>query len=492
MNDGLWYLWCGRVHTDNCKKSRGYRKPSSTNRPRLGRTWCSTSPVANLSRDLAPSLVLIPLHCTPQTAQYQKFGVCLPCQSVLVCEATFVKYDRLWTPYGLVRYGVDHPEVKNCTHTLDDAAIDSRLRFFGNINVGASSPIPHALLPYYTHILLSTGCTVPVLHSALPPSQYCVLAALSLVHRPSPPPLDRTSHVTLIGQGNVSLDVARMLLTPPDKLAKYDVPSSVIDVLRRSAVQHVSIVGRRGPLQAAFTTKELREMMNLPDASMVPLDPALFESTGNGSKNPASTTKKTWSLDFSRSPPASSLRPPQGQGPARETSTLSTDLVVTSLGHRAEPSAPWYDSALVHIRTVRGRVVGADGRVVRNVYASGWAAMGARGVLVSTTMDAYAVADTILRDHYPDAASEDVQTTALGDTKPVGDGDVEEVLPREVDMDTAPPEVVAGLKEGKVTRFEDWKKVDAEEIKKGEKLGTERERMGWEEVSMFLSTTHVL
>ncbi|KAI0739679.1 hypothetical protein C8Q80DRAFT_196864 [Daedaleopsis nitida] len=446
-------------------------------------------------------------------------------------------YDRLWAPYGLVRYGVapDHPEVKNCTHKFDAAAADSRLRFFGNINVGAPSPIPHALplslqtlLPYYTHILLSTGCTVPVLHSALPPSQYCV-PALSLVHwytqhpsRPSPPPLDRTSHVTLIGQGNVSLDVARMLLTPPDKLAKYDVPSSVLDVLRRSAVQHVSIVGRRGPLQAAFTTKELREMMNLPDASMVPLDPALFENTGvltrqqsrtldllkKGSKNPAGTTSKTWSLDFFRSPaglvtPPSSgtsqaqltlahtmLDPSQRAVPTGETSTLSTDLVVTSLGHRAEPSAPWYDPALGHIRTVRGRVVGADGRVVRNVYASGWAAMGARGVLVSTMMDAYAVADTILRDHFPDAASEDVQTTALGDTEPVqGDADVQEVLPREVDLDAVPPEVESGLKEGKVTQFEDWKMVDAEEIRKGEALSKERERMGWEEASEYLSRT---
>ena len=407
------------------------------------------------------------------------------------------------------------------------------------MNVGPTSPLSHtlplsleALLPYYTHILYSTGCTVPILHPALPPSQYCV-PALSMVHwytqhpsNPPTPPLERTKHVTLIGQGNVSLDVARMLLTPPDHLAKYDVPTPVLDVLRRSAVQHVSIVGRRGPLQAAFTTKELREMMNLPDSSMVPLDPALLADATNtstvtrqqsrtlqllqkGSKNKPGTTKKTWSLDFFRSPtglttPAhphennsdkarltlahTALDPTSRAVPTGESSTLDTDLVITSLGHRSEPSAPWYDPALGHLSTIRGRVVGADGRVVRNVYASGWAAMGARGVLASTMMDAYAVADTILRDHFP---GEDVQTTAAGAPEPAADeaaaADAVEILPKEVDLDAIPPEVDAGLKEGRVTDFEDWKKVNAEEIRRGEEMGKERERMDWEEAHSFLA-----
>lgn len=351
----------------------------------------------------------------------------------------------------------------------------------------------------------------------------------------SPPPrLERTSHVTLIGQGNVSLDVARMLLMPPDILAKYDVPTTVLDVLRRSTVQHVSIVGRRGPLQAAFTTKELREMMNLPDASMVPLDPALLASAENsgtltrqqsrtrqllqkGSKNTFGTTKKTWSLDFFRSPtglvtptdPTSSdshaqltlahttLDPSSSRAlPTGESSTLSTDLVITSLGHRAEPSAPWYDPALGHLRTVGpGRVIDSDGRVVRNVYASGWAAVGARGVLASTMMDAYAVADTILRDHFPAAGpGEDVQTAPMGEAEPAADEleaaktrKVEVLLPKDVDLDAVPPEVEAGLGEGQVTTFEDWKALDEAEVGRGKLLGKERERMGWKEAHEFLS-----
>ncbi|TBU36628.1 ferredoxin/adrenodoxin reductase [Dichomitus squalens] len=467
-------------------------------------------------------------------------------------------YDRLWAPYGLVRYGVapDHPEVKNCTHKFDTAATDPRLRFFGNVNIGTPSPIPttlplslQSLLPYYTHVLFSTGCSVPILHPALPPSQFCV-PALSLVHwysqhpsAPRPPPdLSRIRHVTLIGQGNVSLDVARMLLTPPAHLAQHDVPAPVLAALRASAVEHVSIVGRRGPLQAAFTTKELREMMNLPDASMAPLDSAhlaaaqtnggaaltrqqarTLQLLQKGSKNPPGSTRKTWSLDSFRAPtglvtppsgPSPSARaqltlahtaldPAQRAVPTGETSTLATDLVVTSLGHRAEPSLPWYDPALARLRTLRGRVLGADGRVVRNVYASGWAAMGARGVLASTMLDAYAVADTILRDHFPQfgpaSAStspeeEEGSTTVGGELERAADlgaaVDAVEVLPRgeDVDFEAVPPEVDAGLREGRVTEFEDWKAIDAEEIRRGQAAGKERERfVSWDEAREFLA-----
>ncbi|OCH86927.1 FAD/NAD-P-binding domain-containing protein [Obba rivulosa] len=455
-------------------------------------------------------------------------------------------YDRLWAPHGLVRYGVapDHPEVKNCTHKFDTAAIDPRLRFFGNVNIDTPSPIPHALslplsalLPHYTHLLFSTGCTVPILHPALPPSSYCI-PALSLVHwytqHPSrarpPPPLERISHVTLIGQGNVSLDIARILLTPPAELAKYDVPEPVLAVLANSAVQHVSIIGRRGPLQAAFTTKELREMMNLTDASMAPLDPALLrvpdglkltrqqartlQLLEKGSKNKFGSTRKTWSLEFFRSPtglvtpealPESSAAPhaqltlahttldPDARAvPTGETSTLSTSLVVTSLGHRSEPAAPWYEPALGHLRTLRGRVLDAAGRTVRGVYASGWAAVGARGVLASTMLDAYAVADTILRDALGEVEPSVVDEIANPlrprmDEAEVGVETIE-VLPREVSDDAPPAEVVHALEEGVVTSYEDWKRVDAEEVRRGEAKGKERERMSWEEARKFLAS----
>ncbi|KAI0067433.1 FAD/NAD(P)-binding domain-containing protein [Artomyces pyxidatus] len=435
-------------------------------------------------------------------------------------------YDRLWAPHGLVRYGVapDHPEVKNATHKFDQAAADERFRFFGNIQVGAQSPpsIPHALrLPlsslfsHYTHLVFSTGCTIPTLHSALPPS-HLVSPALCLVHwythhpsNPVPPPLDKISHATLIGQGNVSLDIARMLLTNPAILEKYDVPEHVLNVLRRSAVQHVSIVGRRGPLQAAFTTKELREMMCLTEASMTPIEPSLLNPSQEmtrqqtrtmqlltkGSVNKPGTTRKTWSLDFFRSPtrlvaPTSgamqltlahtSLDERARSVPTGENSTLSTDFVVTSLGHHADPAQTFYEPSTGTIRASSGRVIDSAGRALKNVYASGWAAMGARGVLASTMLDAYAVADTILSDQF--ATGSELTTMSV----PAPAYEEERPMAIEADLESLPNEVEAGIRDCRIMDYEQWKVVDVEEIRRGQLNGKERERMDWYEARKVL------
>ncbi|KDR79800.1 hypothetical protein GALMADRAFT_241881 [Galerina marginata CBS 339.88] len=442
-------------------------------------------------------------------------------------------YDRLWAPHGLVRYGVapDHPEVKNCVHKFDQVAEDNRFRFFGNVDVGDSAnSIWHTLrLPLasifknYSHVLFATGCTLPTLHGDLPPSPYCV-PALSLVHwytqhpnTPAPPPLDKVTHVSLIGNGNVSLDVARILLTSVDVLAKYDVPQHVLDVLSRSTVKHVSIIGRRGPLEAAFTMKELREMINLPEASMVPLEPSLVTPPASGppltrqqtrvlqllkqgSKNAPGTTSKTWSLDFFRSPIgivsptdtspyaqlslAHTIVDPETQRavPTGETSTLSTDLVVTSLGFHGEPTVSFYDPGLRHLRTVAGRVVTSNGTILKNVYASGWAATGAKGVLATTMMNAYSVADTVISDWQ--AASDRVPMADDDVQRCQADYQVHDLPPLNPNppLDEIPEEVEKALKQGNITDYELWKEIDQEEIRRGEALGKERERMGWQEM----------
>ncbi|KAF5367151.1 hypothetical protein D9758_004060 [Tetrapyrgos nigripes] len=464
-------------------------------------------------------------------------------------------YDRLWAPHGLVRYGVapDHPEVKNCVHKFDEAARDPRLKFFGNINIGIkpSTTVPRslhlplsALLSNYTHLLFASGCTLPTLHPALLPSSYCI-PALSLVHwytqhpsQPPPPPLEHVHHVSVIGAGNVSLDVARMLLCPPSHLQSYDVPQSVMSVLSRSAVKHVSIIARRGPLEAAFTTKELRELMSLPNASMRPINPSLLEAPPGvklsrqqsrmmdvlkkGSQNAWGTTPRTWSLDFFRSPTGLALPPPESPRnapaeltlahttlapdpdnpsvmravPTGETSTLSTSLVVTSLGFKADPTPfpDLYDPKSAHLRVHAGRVLTASGKPLKNVYSSGWAAMGAKGVLAATMMDAYAVADVVLSDLMDTGG--DVRTMAVTpNTESDGELEMQEIgdevlkLSAEPpDMEKPPEEVINGVEEKKVVTYDDWKKIEAEEVKRGDKAGKERERMEWDEVHQFLKT----
>ena len=465
-------------------------------------------------------------------------------------------FDRLWAPHGLVRYGVapDHPEVKvrarrrfrlprltppkNCTHKFDQTAADPRFRFFGNVHVGSASPasIPHALplplsslLQNYTHLLFAAGCTRPTLHPAIPPSEHCV-PALSLVHwytrhpsNPPPPALDKITHLALIGNGNVSLDIARMLLTPPSVLKKYDVPEHVLDVLSRSTLQHVSIIGRRGPLEAAFTNKELREMMHLPDASMVPLDPSLltfpegtalsrqqrrtFELLRKGSQSRFGSTQKTWSLDFYRMPTALTpsrssadsaeltlahtvLDPSTGRAISTDqTSTVATSLVVTSLGFHVDPTAAFFDPSSNHLRARGGRILSESGIPLRNMYASGWSANGAKGVLATTMMDAYAVADTILSDIVSSSAGDvSVEATPAGEhgSEAVPNTLMPNLAPHPED---APEDIKQGIKDGLVTQYHDWNAIDAEEVRRGALIGKERERMGWEDASKFLSIT---
>ncbi|KAF8066817.1 hypothetical protein FPV67DRAFT_1496622 [Lyophyllum atratum] len=370
------------------------------------------------------------------------------------------------------------------------------------------------------------------------------MPAISLVHwytqhpsRPSPPPLERLSHVSLIGNGNVSLDIARMLLTPVSVLEKYDVPAHVLEVLARSQVKHVSIFGRRGVLESAFTTKELRELMNLPDASMVPLSPEILnpppasntatssstltrqqsrilQLLRQGSKNPPGSTNKTWSLDFFRAPlhlapppPGSSLAqltlahtaldPSHTRAiPTGETSTVSTSLVVTSLGFHAEPWSPFHDPTIMHMRTTPGgRVVvpasdgSSAGTALQNIYASGWAATGAKGVLASTMLNAYAVADTVLSDWLPGGEVQTVVTPASSDATCVTRDAAQVLLNPSPHPEDPPMEVVEGLNDGLITEYGDWKRLDAEEVRRGALLGKERERMGWQEAKAFLDLT---
>ena len=171
--------------------------------------------------------------------------------------------------------------------------------------------------------------------------------------------------------------------------------------------------------------------------------------------------------------------------PTGVTSVQHTDLVVTALGHHADHAAAYIDPSLGHLRTERGgQVLDGTGRTLRHVYASGWAATGARGVLASTMLDAYAVADTILADHN------------FGD----GGADAREGLSAEysedalvvdgvVDLESVAGEVEEGVRARRVVQYEQWKNVDAEEVRRGAGKDKERERMGWEEAHDFLTST---
>lgn len=163
--------------------------------------------------------------------------------------------------------------------------------------------------------------------------------------------------------------------------------------------------------------------------------------------------------------------------PTGEQERRNTDLIVTSVGYRSAPllgndSDEWLDPALGKIRNRQGRVHGADGSLVRNVYTCGWASNGAKGVLGTTMYDAYDVADLMISDHLSQSVDEE------------GPGATRLMNPA-----TAPglPDMLRSSNLAqRVFSYDDWRKIDLEEIRRGKVADKERERMGWKEVIEFV------
>nr|ANM86750.1 ferredoxin reductase Arh1 [Stygiella incarcerata] len=214
-------------------------------------------------------------------------------------------FDKLPVPYGLLRYGVapDHPEVlsiipsvfeklflsPSTSTSTSGSTSSSRCRFFGNVDIPKDLSIDE-LKRHYHAVVMAIGCQDPVL---LPSLQDPVVLESNgitdqvmsvndfnkwyngfpdLHHPQSFIKFERlfknpnVRRAVIIGNGNVALDAARVLMADPiAKFGSTSMPSSVIDTLCASHVEHVTIMGRRGPVQAAFTTKELRELIELPN-----------------------------------------------------------------------------------------------------------------------------------------------------------------------------------------------------------------------------------
>jgi ferredoxin--NADP+ reductase len=186
-------------------------------------------------------------------------------------------FDRLPTPYGLVRSGVapDHQQIKQVVKVFDALAKNAKFAFFGNVEVGCDISLD-SLRSRYDAIILaygaSAGTPLPIPGSHLSQS----ITATDFVgwYNGHPdfttldPRFDHDSAI-IIGHGNVAIDVARILLSDHTRLAKTDIADHALEALRQSRVRRVHLVGRRGPIQASFTTAELRELLGMPDVRIV-------------------------------------------------------------------------------------------------------------------------------------------------------------------------------------------------------------------------------
>lgn len=360
--------------------------------------------------------------------------------------ATADIFERLPSPYGLVRYGVapDHPTVKSKARAFDLILRHKRVRYFGNVMFG--SDLTHEeVKKHYDAVIYTVGASrdksLGIPGEDLPGS----LSATAFIawYNAHPdradlnPPLD-TKHVAVIGMGNVALDVTRALLKDPDELDKTDMAPYAVEALRRSHVTDVHILGRRGPSQASFTPKELREVAELPGVEMV-VDPAdlaadrvgTFEnerSARNAARNlelfteysrPSSSTEsgtKRVHIHFFVSPVGvigaervqalrlerNRLEPKDGRLGVVGTGRfehLEVGLLLRSVGYRSQPleGVPFDDQRGV-IPNVGGRVTTSEGETVPGEYTSGWVRRGPSGVIGTNKTDAEETVRHLLKD----------------------------------------------------------------------------------------------
>ncbi len=348
--------------------------------------------------------------------------------------------EMLPTPWGLVRSGVapDHPKIKSISAQFEKTALDPRFRFFGNIVVGEHV---HAaeLAERYDAVIYAVGAqsdrSLGIPGEELPGS----IPAVDFVgwynahpHFEEMAPNLSTGRAVVVGNGNVALDVARILVTDPDVLGATDIADHALQSLHDRGVEEVLIIGRRGPLQAPFTTLELRELGQLEglgDVDVV-VDPADFadisdddlEAAGKTVKNNikvlrgyAETTpkgaKRRIVFRFCTSPieikgddqvesivlGRNQLVDEDGRIVAKDTGEreeVPAQLVVRAVGYRGVqlPGLPFDDRG--------GTIPHASGRIEgsRNEYVVGWIKRGPTGVIGSNKSDSQETVDTLIED----------------------------------------------------------------------------------------------
>lgn len=373
-------------------------------------------------------------------------------------------YESLPVPYGLARFGVapDHPEVKNCQDKFNEVAQYPGFQFFGNVAVGKDEETLVALKQNYNSIVFAYGSSedrqLGVPGEDLPG----VFSAREFVgwynglpeHSGLNPPLEDAEDVVIIGNGNVALDVARMLLCNLDKIKSTDITEESFEALKKSKVKRVRIVARRGLLQSAFTTKEIRELVKEPGSAMEPLNDEYIESykpfiplLGRATKRltqvlekapkeneaKADPITKTWRLDYLQSPEQFYPHPTNSRllsgtkfgkntliqdditSPATVLSTgeeiiHKSELAFRSIGYKALPLKGMdrleipFDERRGVILNDLGRVVGKSergfGEPLYGLYVAGWVKNGPTGVIATTMRESFEVAETLIEDYY--------------------------------------------------------------------------------------------
>ncbi|WP_371673133.1 FAD-dependent oxidoreductase [Streptomyces sp. NBC_00289] len=359
--------------------------------------------------------------------------------------------DRLPCPYGLVRYGVapDHEKIKSLQGNLRTVLEHERVRFLGGVRIGPGGLSGARLRELYHAVVYCVGAATDR-HLGIPgeelPGSWSATEFVSWYSAHPDAAVDGfvrgARSAVVIGVGNVAVDVARMLARGPAELSPTDMPQAALSALAASRVTDIHMAGRRGPSQARFTTKELRELGAMPetdvraDPAELAQDPAYLDPSGlpaaqrrnvevlrDWTRTPATGAPRRIRLRFFLRPVA--LLPdggrvgavrfertrPDGQGGVTGTGRyedVEAQLVLRSVGYRGVPleGLP-FDAATGTVPHLAGRVL-REGVVAPGEYVAGWIKRGPTGVIGTnrpcakeTVLSLLEDADVIVRKEIP-------------------------------------------------------------------------------------------
>ncbi|MGD9539184.1 MAG: FAD-dependent oxidoreductase [Alphaproteobacteria bacterium] len=350
-----------------------------------------------------------------------------------VPDCTIDIVERLPTPFGLIRYGVapDHEHTKNVMKAYGRTALSPPVRFFGNVEVGRDVSLTE-LRELYDAVVLAVGAARDRALGVPGEDKKGVVGSASFVgwYNGHPdfadlaPDLSIKS-VVIVGQGNVAIDIARVLVKTPEEMARFDLCDHAAAAIHASPIEDVYMVGRRGPVEAKFTNVELREMGYLENARPV-VDAAQLPASVEGEMNDRDRRMKEKNLatlrEFAEAAPDPAKQkrvhilfnaaPVEILGGERveavrfertkveegravgtgEFFDIPCGLVVAAIGYRSDAvaEAPFDER--------QGIVKNVEGRVAPGLYAVGWIKRGPTGVIGTNKVDGEACAEQIAAD----------------------------------------------------------------------------------------------
>lgn len=398
-------------------------------------------------------------------------------------------FEQLLTPYGLLRGGVapDHQKMKSVASAYEKIALSERFHFWGGLKIGQDVCI-HTLKEYYSAVVIATGANGDRQLNIEGTQLQGYHSATEFVgwYNSHPHFVDQNfdftaQNVAIIGQGNVAVDVARILAKTEEELSPSDISLKALASMKKKAIKNIYLIGRRGPIQAAFTELEIKELANLSKATpyvdpeeliLSEIDQAELAESAKARKNLAILQQYTQKpnnaecilhIKFFRSPvkiigkdkvESIDLEINQLTGEAgqqrtvgtQEIENLNVDLIFTSIGYKGSPIDK------IPFESQKGIIPNQEGRILENntvlpgFYTCGWIKRGPSGVIGTNRKDSFETIDHLLNDL--------------------------EALPV---PNKNPESLIDSLrKQYKIVSFKDWQKINQIELENGQKLNKAR------------------